>query len=106
VQELDSFSLLPLMGYNLVLNPPTLKARWTRRLTRRDELAALDRVRQWPKSQNVIRVTLLIVEAVACSIYDHSFTGAKIGGELYNQNLWMTKSVLSSGLVLSVARST
>ena len=42
--------------------------------------------RQWPKSicklcgQNVIRVTLVITEAVAEPIYDHSFTGAKIGG--------------------------
>ena len=47
--------------------------------------------RQWPKSicklcgQNVIRVTLVRVKAVAEDIYDHSFTGVKIGGELYNQ---------------------
>lgn len=106
------------MGYTLVLNPPTLNELAARRLTRRDELVGSRWGRQWPcristlrdgvtaKSQNVIRVTLLIIEAVACSIYDHSFTGVKIGGELYNQNIWMTKSVLSSGLVLSVARST
>ncbi len=36
--------------------------------------------RQWPKSGGVIFLTLAITEAVARTIYDHSFTGAKIGG--------------------------
>ena len=75
------------MGYTLVLIQtalPTLKARAARRLTRRDELAAPDRVRQWLKSGGVIFLTLAITEAVADAIYDHSFTGVKIGGGLYN----------------------
>ena len=94
MQELESFPFaVPLMGYTYVLiynTPPTLNERRARRLTRRDELAALNWVRQWPKSlyrlcgQNVIRVTLLLIEAVALSIYDHSFAEVKIGGELYN----------------------
>ena len=71
------------MGYTLVLihtAPPTLKARAARGLTRQYELVALNRVRQWPKSGGVIFLTPMRSEAVARSIYDHSFTGAKIGG--------------------------
>ena len=48
-----------------VLIPPTLKARRAPRLTRRDELAALWRVRQWPKGGGVIFFTLGLNKAVA-----------------------------------------
>ena len=60
--------------------PPTLKARAARGLTRRDELVGSRWGRQWLKSGGVIFLTLAITEAVAEAIYDHSFTGAKIGG--------------------------
>lgn len=83
MQEKESFWVLPLMGYNLVLihnDHPTLKNFRTHRLTRRDELAALIWGRQWPKSGGVIFLTPMRSEAVARTIYDHSFTGAKIGG--------------------------
>ena len=36
--------------------------------------------RQWPKGGGVIFLTLKVFKAVARCIYDHSFTGAKIGG--------------------------
>jgi len=61
-------SLLPLMGYNLILirnAPPTLKARRARRLTRLDELVAPRWGRQWPKGGGVIFLTLGIIKAVA-----------------------------------------
>jgi len=83
VQEKESFRLLPLMGYNLVLihnDHPTLKKLRTHRLTRRYELVGLIWGRQWPKSGGVIFLTPMRFEAVAKTIYDHSFTGAKIGG--------------------------
>ena len=83
MQEKESFRFLPLMGYNLVLihnDHPTLKKLRTHRLTRQYELVGSRRGRQWPKGGGVIFLTLKVFKAVARCIYDHSFTGAKIGG--------------------------